>query len=136
MRRTPSHCAGCARGLVPQRAWQAMTPEERDTHPGRRHESRGLCPSCYWKLRRDDLLGQRRLRRADEVLEEWVLLRSDGVTDLGVAAKRIGMTRTALQQALYRARRRGDDRGRVHRNDQLSGGMLQGTTNIGQRRAA
>lgn len=51
-------------------------------------------------------------RRAAEVLSHWALVRDLG-GDLGDAAEGLDMTLDALEQALYRARKRGDDRGRL-----------------------
>ena len=48
-------------------------------------------------------------RRAEEVLEEYALIR-EGVDSIRQAAERMGMTHSALDMALSRARKRGDRR--------------------------
>ena len=57
------------------------------------------------------------MRSNEEVVEEWDLLRSQGVMTVAQAASRMGMTAEALDRALYRARKRGDTRANlVHPN--------------------
>jgi hypothetical protein len=75
--------------------------------------ARGLCEPCYQRHRYRGTLDnfERPSRTADEVLDEWVLLRGDGHT-IRQAAARLGMTHKALDQALVRAKRRGDPRSR------------------------
>lgn len=74
---------------------------------------RGLCPACYSRHKRRGTLADfpRVNWAADELLNEWVLLRDDrcSVTD---AAARLGVTFAALDRALCRAVARGDSRGR------------------------
>lgn len=50
-------------------------------------------------------------RDAEEVLSEWVLIRDHDRADVAHAADRLGMSVSALDKALYRARKRGDSRG-------------------------
>jgi hypothetical protein len=52
---------------------------------------------------------------ADILLEDWVLLRSEGLT-WKQAAPRIGVSESAMEKALHRARQRGDDRGNLYRH--------------------
>lgn len=80
---------------------------------------RGLCSPCYCKERRANRihLYPRSIRTADEVLDAWGLLlrRVRGAWTLAELAKEIGMKPDALDQALTRARRRGDPRAVDHR---------------------
>jgi hypothetical protein len=80
----------------------------------RRYSGRGLCTTCYEAERRNgDLDRWPRVNwRTDDLLDEWVLLRSDGVVDIIEAAQRIGVSPHALDRALHRAIAAGDDRGR------------------------
>lgn len=70
----------------------------------------GLCSTCYRRAWEKGTL-ERINRTADDVLDEWVWLRDDGYADVRIAAKRMGMTYAALDKALWRARKRGDQRG-------------------------
>ena len=73
--------------------------------------ARGLCNKCYKRAYRAGTLDDVATRRPlAEVLDEWVLLRDDGIS-VRDAAPRLGMTFPALDQHLVRARRRGDPRG-------------------------
>lgn len=77
------------------------------------HECRGLCGRCRKRRLQDGTLGEaeRRTYSADELLDEWVLLRDDGHRWRDAAA-RLGVTEAALHKALHVACRRGDPRGR------------------------
>lgn len=133
---TRGQCSGCQAPMVTEGRWRAMPVEERQASGLSRHGGHGKCNRCAKAARRGEASGTRAsIIPNEEMLEEWVLLRSSGVTDLAEAARRIGTTRAALEQCLYRARRKGDSRGEYHRNDDL-GGIASGTTNYGQRRAA
>ena len=79
------------------------------------HRGRGLCRGCHARRRRDGTLADapRATMSADEVLEEWVMLRGEGHT-VAQAAERLGMTYGALEKALDRARKRGDERAKRH----------------------
>jgi hypothetical protein len=72
---------------------------------------RGLCRRCYKRARLAGRLAdyERRSRSADEALDEWTLMRSEGYT-VPQAAARMGMSAAALFGALARAKRRGDPR--------------------------
>ncbi len=77
----------------------------RQAEPGvRRHKSRRLCTSCYPRvLQRGELENYPRLRRSgDEVLDEYEHLREQGVDNLSVLARQLGLTSGA--------RRDGDNR--------------------------
>ena len=121
-------CKGCDSPIVSDGGWRLMTPAERELAGVRRHAGRRLCNRCWKAAKADETrLGTRApQRKREEVLEEWDLMRSDGVTDLTVAAKRMGMTRHGLQKALERAAKAGDPRAVRHHNDQLSGGTTSG----------
>lgn len=66
------------------------------------HAGRGLCGTCHndEELRLDR---PRRLRPADELLDEWDALRRAGLTRVK-AAERLGMTEGALHRMLQRHR--------------------------------
>lgn len=76
-----------------------------------RHEGRGLCARCYRKAQQDGSLVDRPrlLRHRDEVLEDWPRLRAEGYTKRQ-AAERLGMSFSALDRMLSRARSAGDPR--------------------------
>ena len=82
-------------------------------HREGRHQGRGLCNPCYKTLHRDGGLEDypRTFHAADEVLDDWVLLRDQGYRWKD-AAPRIGVSEAALDQTLCRAVRRGDPRGK------------------------
>jgi len=67
-----------------------------------RHDGRGLCTTCC-KNKDVRLDHPRRLRPADELLDEWSVLRRAGATRVE-AAKRLGMTERALHRMLQRHR--------------------------------
>lgn len=73
-----------------------------------RSEGRGLCSTCRSRHRgRGTLLDfERPSRSAEEVVEDWLILRDQG-HDRRQAAARMGMTHHALEQALRRAVKRG-----------------------------
>lgn len=74
--------------------------------------ARGLCNTCYHRNRYHGTLidFERTTHAADELLDEWTLLRDDGYGYRNAAA-RLGVTVAALDKALCRAKRRGDPRG-------------------------
>lgn len=102
------HCQGCETTMV--------TRSARDRFPSLRQHavlaSIELCHRCHSSRRRSGDL-DRKKRLADEVLDDWVLMRDDGES-VESAARRMGMTRSALDKALYRARKRGDARGSLN----------------------
>lgn len=100
------HCVDCACTMV-LHGHLDLYPELRATH--RRYGGQERCMPCYNQALRDGKL-ERVNRSREEVLEDWVFLRDDGV-DLATAARRMGMKKASLEQALYRARKRGDLRG-------------------------
>lgn len=102
-------------------AWWRLTPEARQASDHVRLGARGLCHRCYQKSRYQPSPGRPPIIRREDMLSEWEILRSDGVTDLAIAAERIGTTRAALEKCLERARKAGDPRGQRYRNDQLGG---------------
>lgn len=101
-------CTTCKASMVSQ-AFRRRWPELRDAH--RQMGTKDLCHRCYQAAVKAGDRPERKNRSADEVLDEWVWLRDDGVADVKVAARRMGMTWKALDKALYRARKRGDQRG-------------------------
>lgn len=115
----PARCRACGVFLVGTDTWRTMTPEARQ---GRAlHRGHGLCAKHYARARRlgDPLAPRpawtpRPVRGphldAEEVLEEWVVLRRSGES-VASAAERMGLPFSTLDKALWRARRRGDARG-------------------------
>jgi hypothetical protein len=79
-----------------------------NTHTGPElvHAARGLCWRCYSRAEHNDTLADfpRQRRTRDEVVAEWELLRSAGVTRAQAAA-RIGIKPESLYRALLRAGR-------------------------------
>jgi hypothetical protein len=67
-----------------------------------KHVARGLCGTCYSdeELRLDH---PRRLRPADELLDEWDIMRCAGATRME-AATRLGMTEGGLHRMQQRHR--------------------------------
>lgn len=96
----------------------AFSPRMEPPVPGYgRHEARGLCTCCVGIVRRAGELAlyPTTCRSADDVLDDWVVLRNR--TDARgrplttkQAAERMGITRDALMAHLLRARRRNDPR--------------------------
>lgn len=79
--------------------------------PGLRNSGRGLCSTCRERAIREGRLDEyeRAKRPADEMLDDWQLMRSEGYT-VPQAAERMGVSADALATALNRARHRGDPR--------------------------
>ncbi|MGL5910518.1 MAG: hypothetical protein ACRCZP_10995 [Phycicoccus sp.] len=79
----------------------------------RLHCGRGLCESCHDRMRRHDpdaLLDFERWHRTrDDVLDDWAALRAQGA-GRREAARRIGITTSALEAHIHRGRRDGDRR--------------------------
>lgn len=114
----PEPCLGtCGRMMVPGYLYSKMPREERSGLTF--HSARGLCMRCRRAAERDGTFDDYEPRRRlnGDVLEEWELLRSQGVWDLKVAADRIGISYSALDMAIWRGAQKGDPRAvRPHRN--------------------
>lgn len=102
-----SACGECKVSMATPRHLDRF-PELRDRGIIRKG-GHGLCNRCYRRARTAGTV-EPTVRRRDEVLDEWAMLRDTGTTDLREAAERMGMTWTALDMALYRARKDGDPR--------------------------
>lgn len=100
-------CEDCGR-LMASLTYLERFPELRDGGIVRLG-SRAYCVTHYRRRVKDGEI-ERVTRSREEVLEDWAFLRDDGVS-LTEAAQRMGMKRKTLEQALYRARKRGDLRG-------------------------
>lgn len=103
-------CTDCGKTMVSNQ-YRARWPELAEKHLAM--GGRGLCRRDYGIRLRNGTLppGNSGRRPMEETLEDWEMLRDDGVTSLEVAAARMGMSLAALDQALYRARKKGDPRG-------------------------
>lgn len=97
-----SNCRRCTRAL---RSHRQPGPWET------RHAARGLCAPCYQALEGTDaLLDYEPVTRSrDELMGEWALLRSEGLTKRQAAA-RLGVSHTTFDRAFHRARVTGDPR--------------------------
>lgn len=75
------------------------------------HDARTLCTRCAPACRRDGTLLDypRRTRSRDDLLDDWAILREQGIT-YSQFAERVDMSTSALQRALTRARADGDPR--------------------------
>jgi hypothetical protein len=103
-------CLKCRRSIVDTRTYLANS-EIRNRYG--RHYARGLCQTCYANERYHNRLGDWPALnwQRDELLDDWVLLRESGVP-IAQAAERIGINVIALDRALHRATKAGDQRGR------------------------
>lgn len=101
--RGPTFCKVC--GV------ETMTKKQREARPEMPQKQGDYCRSCYCKAYRAGTLESTEQRPADEVLDEWEMLRDTGTTDMREAARRMGMSFAALEKACLRARRKGDPRG-------------------------
>ena len=75
------------------------------------HDARDLCRAHYHQARKRGDFETRPKRSYEDTLDDWVLIRDYDGADVRRAADRMGMTFSALDKALYRARKRGDLRG-------------------------
>ena len=113
MTRPVGRCKACDVPMMSEYAWKmGMRPEGHAYHA-----AHGLCGKHYNRWKRfgtTELVGRRAAikprgpaqRRLDEVLEEYAMVRDD-VGHLRQAAERMGMSYSALDKALYRARKKG-----------------------------
>lgn len=119
-RNTPTECSVCQIPLVPQYRWAALPAEEKVGKAS--HHGHGMCIRHMARyVRYGDPLAVpeytprpprgSETRSADEVLDEWEMIREGGCSDVRIGAQRMGMSFSALDKALYRARQRGDRRG-------------------------
>ena len=102
MCRRPTRCMGCNRAMAPYSQTQA---------DGSHHRARGLCSRCHSAFQyTGELIAFERLTRTrDELLEDWELLRAQGLTRRQ-AAERMRMPYLSFNRALQRARAGGDPR--------------------------
>lgn len=113
-------CLDCKRPLVSGSAWdQGRRPEGFAPHRGR-----GYCRRDHERRSRAGELAplNRRPGHTSEwVLERWAELQDeDRFVTVTYGAEKLGMSRSALDMALTRARRKGDPRARVLRRDMLA----------------
>lgn len=117
--RSAGRCRACRAPVFPRPNGARVT----DLPPGARfHAGRGLCTRCHPAAHRAGTLIDfaRHTLSRDELLDDWVLLRDEGLTYTQAAA-RIGMPVAALKRALNRARADGDPRAEYARNRQSTG---------------
>jgi predicted DNA-binding protein (UPF0251 family) len=112
-------CLDCGALLVSGKAWdRGVRPPHHKPLRGR-----GYCRADYEKRRRAGEFTPakpppRPQRKLEWVLEHWHELQlEDPYVTVTYAAEQMGMTRAALDQALSRARKLGDDRAKVMRRD-------------------
>lgn len=107
----------CGRQLVSRYTWRRATMPERDEMRAnniREHLGRGMCRTCWERVNyHGNLAEHERLSRDNEdVLAEWhhVDLNREmpRARRIALVAPRLGMTETALERALYRAKARGE----------------------------
>ena len=103
----------CGVPLVSEKAWrQGIRPEGHARHGGKK-----LCNMHYKRFARNGTFDRqkahrpqrtnyREYRTLDEVLEDYQMIRDD-CSSVREAADRMGMTFSALDRALYRARQQG-----------------------------
>lgn len=107
-------CANCGDGLVGQRSWYNLSLEERRAaRAGGRnvHIGHGLCKRCHSRARRAGTLPEQpSFVPLDVILEDWPLIVNKDLSqkaNIRLAAPRLGMSESALEQALLRAKRLG-----------------------------
>lgn len=116
--RVVGKCRVCEVPLVSNWAWrQGHRPEGHQAHRGGE-----LCPKHHERIIRHGTVEPppparppargHAQRKAEETLTDWVRLRTH-VASLAEAARRMNMSHSALDKALYRARLRGDHRGDI-----------------------
>lgn len=110
------NCVDCDVPLVSHYKWFTLKQRPAGTAP---RGGQGRCRNHYqaWRrAQRHDQTGERRTpdqknaRPSEESLEEYWMIR-DSVDTVAQAAERMGMTFSALDMVLYRARKAGDPRG-------------------------
>jgi hypothetical protein len=114
---TVGHCIveGCGKPMISKWAWTQGVRREGHVSAG----AQGICRKHYVRLQRTgttDLVPRTReyvprtsdFRPRREVLEDYLMIKSD-VSSIAQAAERMGMTASALDMALYRARRDGHE---------------------------
>lgn len=107
------HCAVCELPMVSDAVWWGRYGYPRQRPEGHvRKGSKDLCHKHSMQARRAARATnapRARARSAEEVLEDYAMIK-DSCGSVAQAAKRMGMSWSALDQALYRARQRGDER--------------------------
>lgn len=100
-------CSYCGQPTTTRTALQRF-PSLRGQY--RENRKGDLCQRCYGRSLKSGALDLR-VRKADEVLDDWAMMRDDENPTIKAAAERLGMKWKTLEKALYRARKRGDSRG-------------------------
>lgn len=110
----------CAVPLVPKEEWSVLSESAKEGRSA--HRGFNLCTRHYMRLKRYGHPTRKpetkprkhrgsESRPAEEVLDDWTQIRDYDKPDISHAADRLGMSVSALDKALYRARKRGDARG-------------------------
>lgn len=104
----PEHCRRCDHPMLTRAGKNHRGAAERGV---REHEGRGLCSRCYCALRErrpEALLDYPRIvRTRDELLDDYRILRAQGLTQAEIAIK-LDMRLATLTRALERARAAGE----------------------------
>jgi hypothetical protein len=97
------------------RCSKEVLPDIKRDRPGvpnhKRSRGRSLCSLCYtWARYHGKLVDYPRSTRSrDELLDDYVILRSQGY-NWSQCATKLGMSYSAFERAIYRARRARDER--------------------------
>lgn len=105
-------CTACTIPMIAMETWRNTPREERRRlRPTvRPHQARGLCDTCYYRDKRHGHTTNRLTVRVVDVAEDWTHLadrRHSQQANVRALAPRLGMTETALERAILRAKRLG-----------------------------
>lgn len=106
-------CASCNTAMVSHHAWRKLTAGERAQHRAggvNYHRALGLCTSCYEHARRRLAGVPVRGHRLRDITEDWTHLVDPRLTqsaNVRHLAPRLGMTESALERTILRAKKLG-----------------------------
>lgn len=112
-------CPACARTMVAKHSWNTGNRRGAQTYW---HDAKtGLCRACSQRAARQAARTEPKPRQprttlgtrpeTESLLDDYDMIR-DSVSHIREAAKRLGISYSRLDKMLYRARQRGDARGR------------------------